>query len=107
MKKVKEAVIKFLDDYLFQEIKTIMVLDWKIDDLQAEVKNIPNTNIDFSAFTKSIEGRSFELAAAIALISRILDIKISTDYIFSGSVESDGNHIKLLLVDRIRKNLIA
>ncbi|MBS1550867.1 MAG: hypothetical protein JST15_02220 [Bacteroidetes bacterium] len=106
IKKIKEAVIKFLDDYLYQEVKTIMVLDWKkIEDYKAEIKNIPNLNDDFREFTESIEGRSFELAAAIALISKILDLKISPDFVFSGNIEDAGTSVILKPVNRIKEKL--
>lgn len=105
IENIRSAVIKFLDDYLFKEIRTIMVLDWKTEDLKAEIKEIPNINNDFREFTESIEGRSYELAAAIALISKILDVKISADYVFSGGIKADGENVKLLPVERIKEKL--
>lgn len=105
IEKVKVAVIKFLDEYLFQEIKTIMVLDWKVDDLMAEIKNIPNMNDYFRSYTDSIEGRSLELAAAVAIISKLLDLKISSEFVFTGAVEAEGNNIELVHVDNIKEKL--
>jgi len=102
---VKEAVKIFLDDYLFREIKTVMVFDWMIDNLVAEIKFIPNSNEDFNRFVEGIGGRSFELAATVAIISKILDVKVSEKFIFSGSVEIDDGKIRIKRANRVEDKL--
>lgn len=102
---VKSAVQTFLDEYLKDNIKELMVFDWNLHNLIAEVKEIPNSNKNFKKFTDFIEGRSFELAAFMALISYILNLKISSKYAFTGVIESDGENIDIEDVDKISEKL--
>lgn len=90
IEKVKDTIRLFLDDYLSKYASKIIILDWGVNNLYAEVKNIPNKNPTFNNFTELIDGRSFELAASVALISRLLNTKIPDGYSFSGVIETNG-----------------
>lgn len=85
-KKIKVITANFLDKYLFEKIKTVMVLDWEIDKYLFIIKQIPNSSLDIN---KVVSGGSIELTMFISLISFILNQKIGNNFAFSGEVNSD------------------
>jgi len=108
IENVKKCVFSFLDKYLYDEVKNIMVFDWgDFKNLKAEIKEIPHTNKEFEKFIMNIDGKSYELAAAVALISKMLNVKISSKYIFSGIVNFESYNLKIFEVDKVEEKLSA
>jgi len=108
IENVKKCVFRYMDKYLFDEVKNIMVFDWgDFKNLKAEIKEIPHTNKEFENFIMNIDGKSYELAAAVALISKMLNVKISSKYIFSGIINLESDNLKISKVEKVNDKLFG
>ena len=84
--KIKKITANFLDKYLFENIKTVMVLDWGIEQYNYSIKTFPNSKIDLDEL---VGGESVELAMFISLVSFIINKNIGNTFAFTGKVNDN------------------
>lgn len=79
-KYVEKLVVKFLDELLLNEIKTIHVFDWGLQSLSFSIEPASKE------FDEQIVGESLQLAFALALVSYIIKQPIPNTFAFSGKL---------------------
>lgn len=84
--KVKALTFDFLDKYLYDKIKTVMILDWGQNDYKFFINQIPNSTLNLDEL---VSGSSIELAMFISLISFVLNKNIGNKFAFTGQVLDD------------------
>lgn len=96
-KNVEGAVEKSLDKIIKDNYAdTVYVFDWGLNDYQIDIVDLNGNKIE----PDKLSGKSFELAAAVALFSYIFEITVPPQWIFTGIVNEDGN---LLNVEYIKE----
>jgi len=84
--RIKKITIAFLDKYLKEKVKKILVLDWNLDGYQFSVKPIPNSTI---VLNELVTGKSIELAMFVSLISVIINENVGNKFAFSGQIHDN------------------
>jgi hypothetical protein len=101
--KAREALKIFLDSYLYDRVKTVFVFSWGFESRTFKLKD-PFQRKDISL---DIDGRSFEFAAAIALLSEVIRRPVPAGYFFSGSLEISGGEVIIGPAESIEEKLEA
>lgn len=94
--KVKEFITKFLDNYLNENIKNVMVFDWGFDQYSVKIKNEDGDLLD------DVEGESLELSMALALLSLVLEERVNPNLAFTGRVVFENDIYQIGMVNYIQ-----
>ena len=94
--KVKKTVAKLLEN----KLTTTGILDWGLDNYSIIFKSLPQNNNDYTNLTNKIKGSSVELGMAVAMISFLLNEKV-TEFAFSGGLQKRNDEIYIHPVEYI------
>lgn len=84
---VKKSVAIALKEFLKE--KNVLILDCNFDKYSVCIKKLPNEEDSENVHNETIKGNSLRLAMAVALLSKLLNHKIDSNYIFTGNVENN------------------
>ena len=99
---IVELVTQYLNSYFEKNNIPILIFDLKLSEHSIGVKKIISAN-SHNQKIENIYGNSFELAAAVALISYLINEPVSSDFAFSGALEFRNDEIYIKEVGELEE----
>lgn len=100
---VKPLLTAFLDRYLLEKVRSVVVFDWGLDEYSISIKKLPNHDSKYDDIVNNLSGESIMLSVFMAALSVIINKPISNTVAFSASLANRNNNI---VVQRINDKSI-
>ncbi len=92
----------FLDSYIKRNIIRLKIFDYTLNGLGFKINEMIGNEQN-----KDVNGKSYELALLLAVLSYLFDVKISENFVFSSRVKEGQDSVKLNSVNHLEEKFLA